>query len=128
MNVPSEPHDDSDRRLERLRQLNRKLDEIIRDGDTKLPQLLAHVADTSTAAAIESLELQREVRDMTKELRDMTLWIKWLTIIITVLTLVMAYVSVAGRNHTFTSSDHAAATPPQSNQNSNQQKTNEKHD
>jgi hypothetical protein len=121
MNVPSEPHDDSDRRLERLRQLNRKLDEIIRDGDTKLPQLLAHVADTSTAAAIESLELQREVRDM-------TLWIKWLTIIITVLTLVMAYVSVAGRNHTFTSSDHAAATPPQSNQNSNQQKTNEKHD
>ena len=127
MNHPSEPNDDSDRRLQRLRELNRKLDEIIRDGETKLSPLLANVANIEAAAAIESLELQREVRDMTRELRDMTRWIKWLTIIISVLTLVMAYVSIAGRNHTIKSSHHAA-TPSPSIQNSNQHKTKETHD
>ncbi|MEP6820872.1 MAG: hypothetical protein ABI946_00820 [Chthoniobacterales bacterium] len=67
MSEPSEP-DDSDR-LRRLRELNRKLDQIIRDGDAKLHSLedrvLAHSAQSSYAVAIENIYLQRTIRKLT---------------------------------------------------------------
>ena len=108
MNSPSEssdPNDDSQRRLERLKELNRKLEESIRDGDAKIDALRARVADPgrlsfaaalddmelqarvsadagrlSYAAAIENLELQRETRDLTVEIKRLTVDLKRLTI------------------------------------------------
>ena len=72
--------DDPDgRRLKNLQDLNRRLDEIIRDGEAGISQLLTHAARASADAAIESQALQRK---MTK----LTSLIFWLTIVITFLT------------------------------------------
>ena len=64
-----EPNDSSEHRLQRLIELNRQLDEIIRGGDAKLDSLKArieaHAAQSSYAVAIENIRLQRKISKLT---------------------------------------------------------------